>query len=61
LRLGHAAMRAVQAYGALGIPYSVTFDRNGREVARVPRALAWDSDGARPYLPGNSGIGRAAE
>ena len=61
LRLGHAAMRAVQAYGALGIPYSVTFDRRGREVARVPRALAWDSEGARPYLPGNSRIGRAAE
>lgn len=51
LRLGYAAMRAVQAYGALGIPYSVTFDRRGREIARVPRALAWDSDDALPYLP----------
>lgn len=55
LRLGHAAMRAVQAYGALGIPYSVTFDARGREVARVPRALAWDSEAARTYLPGRTG------
>ena len=50
LRLGYASMRAVQAYGALGIPYSVTFDRQGHEIARVPRALAWDSDEALPYL-----------
>lgn len=47
LRLGFSALPAVQRFGALGMPYSVVLDRNGREKARVPRALAWDgSDGA---------------
>lgn len=49
LRLGYAPIDAVRAYGALGIPYSVLFDRHGHEAARVPRALAWDVEGAR-YL-----------
>ena len=49
LHLGYAPIGAVQAYGALGIPYSVAFDRRGKETARVPRALAWDADGSR-YL-----------
>ena len=49
LRLGYAPIGAVQAYGALGIPYSVVFDRHGNEVARVPRALAWDVGGSH-YL-----------
>lgn len=49
LLLGYAPIGAVQSYGALGIPYSVLFDRHGREAARVPRALAWDVQGAH-YL-----------
>lgn len=47
LRLGFSALPAVQRFGALGMPYSVVLDRNGREKARVPRALVWDGpDGA---------------
>ena len=49
LHLGYAPIGAVQAYGALGIPYSVLFDRHGNEAARVPRALALDVEGTR-YL-----------
>lgn len=49
LHLGYAPIGAVQAYGALGMPYSVVFDRRGHEVARVPRALVWDVEGAH-YL-----------
>ena len=45
LHLGYAPIAAAQAYGALGMPYSVLFDRRGNEAARVPRALAWDIDG----------------
>jgi len=29
-------------YGALGLPFSVLIDRQGREVARLPRAAEWD-------------------
>jgi hypothetical protein len=30
------------------MPYSIIVDRNGREVARVPRALNWKGpDGSR--------------
>jgi thiol-disulfide isomerase/thioredoxin len=49
LHLGYAPIDAVRAYGALGMPYSVVFDRRGHEAARVPRALAWDVEGAH-YL-----------
>ena len=42
LRLGFSSMAAVRDYGALGMPYSVVFDRDGHEVARLPRALDWD-------------------
>lgn len=42
LRLGFSSMAAVARYGALGMPYSVVFDREGRELARIPRALDWD-------------------
>jgi thiol-disulfide isomerase/thioredoxin len=60
LRLGYASMAAVQAYGALGIPYSVVFDRSGRELARVPRALAWDGGEAVSYLPAKVAFRRSA-
>ena len=47
LRLGFSDLAAVRRYGALGMPYSVLRARDGRETARVPRALAWDgADGA---------------
>jgi thiol-disulfide isomerase/thioredoxin len=50
LRLAFARMPDVQAYGALGIPYSVVFAPSGKELGRVPRAIAWDgAEGAR-YL-----------
>lgn len=42
LRLGFADLTTVRRYGALGMPYSVLLARNGRETARVPRALTWD-------------------
>ena len=41
LLLAFSAFADVRGYGALGTPYSVIFDRRGREVARVPRALDW--------------------
>jgi len=43
LRLGFSSFADVRRYGALGTPYSVIFDRAGREIARVPRALDWNS------------------
>lgn len=47
LRLGFSDLAMVRDYGALGMPYSVLLARDGRETARVPRALAWDGpDGA---------------
>lgn len=42
LRLGFASMGALTRYGALGLPYSIVFDRKGHEAARLPRALDWD-------------------
>jgi len=42
LRLGFSTLQAVQRFGALGMPYSIILDGNGREKRRVPRALAWD-------------------
>ena len=51
LRLAYASLAAVQAYGAIGIPYSVILDRHGREVRRVPRAVAWDGSEAMRLLP----------
>ena len=42
LRLAFASLERVQQYGALGMPYSVIVDKQGREVARMPRALEWD-------------------
>jgi len=41
LRLVFASLAAVQDYGALGMPYSVVFNKNGREVKRVTRAIDW--------------------
>jgi thiol-disulfide isomerase/thioredoxin len=32
-----------RALGVLGLPYSVIVDRDGREIARLPRAAEWDS------------------
>ncbi len=47
LRLAFASLRAVERYGALGMPYSVVFDARGREVRRVTRAIDWSAaDGA---------------
>jgi thiol-disulfide isomerase/thioredoxin len=43
LRLAFSSLPMVQRFGALGMPYSVILDTNGREVARVPRALRWDT------------------
>jgi thiol-disulfide isomerase/thioredoxin len=51
LHLAYASLAAVQAYGALGVPYSVILDRHGHEVRRVPRALAWDGREAMQFLP----------
>jgi thiol-disulfide isomerase/thioredoxin len=42
LKLAFASLPEVQRFGALGMPYSVVLGRDGREAARVPRALAWD-------------------
>lgn len=47
LRLAYAKLDAVQAYGALGMPYSVVLDKAGVERRRVPRAIDWSgADGA---------------
>lgn len=51
LSLGFGALSELRGYGALGVPYSVVLDRQGRETARVPRSIAWDgAEGAR-FLP----------
>lgn len=50
LRLGFADLAMVRRYGALGMPYSVLLTRNGREAARVPRALAWDGPAGAAVL-----------
>jgi len=42
LRLAFSDLSAVRRLGALGMPYSMLLGRDGHEVARVPRALAWD-------------------
>jgi thiol-disulfide isomerase/thioredoxin len=42
LHLAFASLEKVQRFGALGMPYSVILDKEGREVARMPRALEWD-------------------
>jgi thiol-disulfide isomerase/thioredoxin len=42
LNLAFASLEEVQQYGALGMPYSVILDKEGREVVRMPRALEWD-------------------
>ncbi|MBA4045705.1 MAG: hypothetical protein C0510_00015 [Erythrobacter sp.] len=34
--------RMASQYGALGLPYSVLIGRDGREIARIPRAAEWD-------------------
>ena len=41
LQLSFASLDDVQQFGALGMPYSVILNRNGREAVRVPRALDW--------------------
>ena len=50
LRLSFASLDAVQQFGALGMPYSVILSREGREAARVPRALDWEGDEALSFL-----------
>ena len=42
LRLSFASLDAVQQLGALGMPYSVILNRDGRVAARVGRAIDWD-------------------
>lgn len=37
-------------YGALGLPFSVLLDRQGREVARLPRAAEWDQGAYRALV-----------
>lgn len=32
--------------GAIGLPYTIVYDRNGREWARLPRGFDWSSPGA---------------
>ena len=36
--------------GVLGLPYTFIFDRQGREVARVPKATEWDRGEARATI-----------
>lgn len=50
LKLAYASLAAVQDYGALGMPYSVVFDRQGKERRRIPRALEWDGAQAGALL-----------
>lgn len=50
LKLGYASLAAVQDYGALSMPYSVVFDRQGKERRRIPRALEWDGAAAGALL-----------
>jgi len=50
LRLGFSPIARVRRYGALGMPYSVIFDRSGREVARTPRAIDWGGAQATAML-----------
>ena len=50
LNLAFASLDEVQQYGALGMPYSVILDKEGREVMRMPRALEWDRAEGRSLL-----------
>jgi thiol-disulfide isomerase/thioredoxin len=46
LRLALAAgPDTARQLGVLGLPYSLIVDRQGREIARVPRGAVWDSGG----------------
>ena len=36
--------------GVLGLPYTFVFDRQGRELARVPKAVEWDTGDARALV-----------
>jgi thiol-disulfide isomerase/thioredoxin len=36
----------LDAFGALGLPYSLIVDRDGREIARVLRGIEWDKGSA---------------
>lgn len=39
-----------EGYGALGFPFSVVLDRQGRELARLPRAAEWDRGAPRDLI-----------
>ena len=39
-----------QKLGALGLPYTLILDRQGREIARVPRATDWTSTETRALI-----------
>ena len=39
-----------EALGVLGLPYSLVLDRHGRELARVPKAAAWDQGQAKALI-----------
>ncbi len=41
---------ALGGLGVLGLPYTFVFDRQGREVARVPKATEWDQGPARALI-----------
>ena len=43
-------MAASRALGALGLPTTVSVDREGREVGRVLGEREWDTEAAKDYL-----------
>ncbi len=43
LQLALAGPETARQLGVLGLPYSLIVDRQGREIARVPRGAVWDS------------------
>lgn len=61
LRLARAADQSLAGkLGALGLPYTLILDREGREIARVARGAAWDEGELAALVARSVSKGRAS-
>lgn len=61
LRLALAPDQSIAAkLGALGLPYTLILDREGKEIARVPRGAEWDEGELADLVARSLGMGRAS-
>lgn len=61
LRLALAPDRNIASkLGALGLPYTLILDRDGKEIARVPRGAEWDEGELAALVARSVGKGRAS-